>query len=85
METIIANIPATTPIGKLDLSGTSLNKVPPGLTKFTTIFELSLAANQITAVNSGQLSLNSSTFTKLDLSGNSKLVTIDNSSLPRKY
>ena len=84
MGTIISNIPATTAIGKLDLSGTGISQVPPGLIKFTAISELSLAANQITAVDNGALSLDSSSLRKLDLSGNAKLTTIGNSSLPRK-
>jgi len=84
METIISNISATTQIGKLDLSGTGITQVPSGLTKFTTISELSLAENQITAVNNGALAVNSSILMKLDLSGNAKLATIGNSSLPRK-
>ena len=84
MQEIIASIPAKLPIGKLDLSGTGITQVPSGLTKFKTISELNLAANQIAAVNNGALAVNSSTLMKLYLSGNTQLATIDNSSLPRK-
>ena len=85
MGTIISNIPATTPIGRLDLGQTGLILgLPSGLTKFTTISELNLAGNQIIAVNNGALAVNSSTLMKLYLSGNTQLATIDNSSLPRK-
>ena len=84
MQEIISNINATLPIGKLDLSGTGIAQVPSGLTKFKTISELNLAANQIAAVNNGALAVNSSTLMKLYLSGNTQLATIDNSSLPRK-
>ena len=84
MQEIIASIPAKLPIGKLDLSGTGIAQIPSGLTKLTIISELSLAGNQIIAVNNGALAVNSSTLMKLDLSGNAKLATIGNSSLPSK-
>ena len=83
MQTIISNIPATTVIGKLDLSRTGITQVPPGLTKLTTIAELDLAVNQIAAVNNGTLALNSSTLMKLYLSSN-QLATIEQTSLPSK-
>ena len=70
MTSIIANIPATLPIGKLDLSSTGRTDVTPGLTKFTTITELNLAGNQFSFIGNGQLSLTSSTLMKLDLSNN---------------
>ena len=86
MKSIISNIPATTPIGKLVLSNTSLTQVPPGLTNLTKISELLLAANQITAIRSGELKLTGMTavLITLDLSGNTQLETIEKDSLPRK-
>ena len=84
MGAIIANLPATTPIGTLDLSRTGISQVPPGLTSLKTMSELNLASNQISLVNNGALAVNSSTLMKLDLSGNANLTTIANSSLPSK-
>ena len=84
MTSIISNTTATLPIGKLDLSRTNLTQVPAGLANLTTIAELLLSGNDITAVHNGALALNSSTFRKLDLSSNAKLATIGDSSLPRK-
>ena len=85
MQEIIANVTATTAIGKLDLTRTSLTKVPPGLTKFTTISELYLGGgNTITTIGTGELCLNSSTLQILDLSVN-LIGTIENASLPRMY
>ena len=83
METIISNITATTPIGRLTMSGNDLTKVPPGLTKFTTIAELNLGGNQIAAVDNGALAVSSSILMKLDLREN-EIETIEQASLPRK-
>ena len=84
MYPIIANIPATTPIGKLDLSGTGIGRLPGDLTKFTTMSELNLANNQVSQISSG-LELTSLTLMKLDLSTTSAgLVSIEYNSLPRK-
>ena len=84
MQEIISNIPATTPIGKLDLSSAGITQVPPGLTKFTTISELSMGGNPIEAVNNEALAISSSTLMKLDLGGCYGLKTIEDDSLPRK-
>ena len=84
MKSIISNIPATTPIGKLDLSNTSLTQVPQGLTNLTTISELFLVANQITTIRSGELKLSPSALFVLDLSNNTQLATIEKDSLPSK-
>ena len=84
MTSIISNLPATTPIGILNLNDNELALVPPGMAKFMTIAELNLAANQISLVNNGALSVNSSTLMKLNLSNNTQLATIGNSSLPIK-
>ena len=83
MTSIISDIPATLPIGKLDLSSTGRTDVTLGLTKLTTIAELDLAVNQIAAVNNGALAVNSSTLMKLYLSFN-QLATIEQTSLPSK-
>ena len=84
MTSIISNLPATTPIGILNLNGNDLTVVPPGMAKFMTIAELNLAANQISLVNNGALAVNSSTLMKLNLSNNTQLAAIGNSSLPSK-
>ena len=84
MQQIISNIPATTPIGKLDLSSTGITQVPPGLTKFKTISELSVAGDAIDIIRTGEMSLTSPTLMKLDLSACNLLVTIEDDSLPRK-
>ena len=84
MGTIISNIPATTPIGRLNLGQTGLILgLPPGLAKFTAMSELSLTANQLSHIASKQLRLTSSTLMKLDLTSN-RLNLIEANSLPRK-
>ena len=84
MEEIISNITATTSIGKLNLRRIGLTKVPPGLTKFTTLSSLSISDNKIAAVRNGDLKLTSSTLMQLELGFDTELATIEDGSLPSK-
>ena len=83
MQAIIATIPTTVTVGKLDLSSTDMSILPSGLANLK-ITELNLAGNKISAIGNGELKLTSPTLMKLDLSGNTNLATIGSDALPSK-
>ena len=80
MASIIANVPPTTPVDTLDLSGNLLTAVPANLPQFNQLANLNLANNSIAAVATAELNLPAAV-KSLDLSSN-RISTIAASSLP---
>ena len=69
METIIKNIPATTPVAVLNLGNNTLTKLPANLPQYTQLQTLIASSNGITAVNENEAALTADV-TNLDFSNN---------------
>lgn len=82
MAKVISNIPASTLVDWMDLSGNLLSRVPANLTQYTTLISLSLASNAITSIASSDLTLPGNV-TVLDVSNN-LISNIATNSLPGK-
>jgi Leucine-rich repeat (LRR) protein len=80
MKAIVENIPATTPVDTMDLSGNKMTQIPTGLAQYKTLANLNISSNLIEAVNEGELSLNGPVV-KLDISFNG-ITKISTNSLP---
>ena len=83
METIVKNIPATTPVAILNLQNNSLTHIPANLPQYTQLVSLNMSSNAITVVNAGDLTV-AAFVTSLDLSSNA-IAAISANSLPRNY
>ena len=82
MAAIVNEIPVTTPVDTIDLSGNQLSKVPSGLPQYQQLVSVNISSNAITTVNSGDLTVDGSV-TNLDMSSN-VITTISSNSLPGK-
>ena len=80
METIVKNIPATTPLSALNLQNNSLTRIPANLPQFTQLKNFIVSQNNISAVNENDVTLTANV-TNLDLSSN-KITKIAAKSLP---
>ena len=80
METIVKNIPATTPLSALNLQNSSLTRIPANLPQFTQLKNLIVSQNNITALGANQVALVANV-TYLDFSGN-QIAKIEAGSLP---
>ena len=83
METIVNNIPATTPLSVLNLGNNSLTHIPANLPQFTQLKSLIVSKNNISALDANQVALVADV-TFLDFSAN-QITKIEASSLPGVY
>ena len=89
VATAIAKIPTDTLIPTIDFRSATvgakakLTKIPPGLNNLTSVGKIYLSTNQITVIKTGELAVNSTILTQLELSEN-QITAIEDNSLPGK-
>jgi Leucine-rich repeat (LRR) protein len=82
VKNAIDSLPSTTPVDTFYLQGNALTFIPSGLTQFTQLTTIDLSGNQITAINTAELTLSAAVIS-LDLSSN-LIAQIASGSLPSK-